>query len=76
VCNLSNIQRDFSFILSGKLSGLRYVTEILKNILKTRKTDRLIRRDDKELFYMDMLYGTSFDNWMSQVERTKSTINN
>jgi hypothetical protein len=76
VCNFSNIQRDFSFILPGKLSGLRYVTEILKNILKTRKTDRLTRRDDKELFYMDMLYGTSFDNWMSQVERTKSTINN
>jgi len=52
------------------------VTQVLMKILKNRKPNEFIKDRREELFAMDMLYGTSYDNWMSQVERTKASINN
>ncbi len=46
-------------------------------IFKNRKANELRIKDRKEeLFCMDIIYGTSYDTWMSQVERAKSSINN
>ena len=67
---------DF-FLFTGKLSALRYVAQVLSKILQKRKANRSTIKDRKdELFDMDLVYGTSFDNWMSQVDRTRSSINN
>ncbi|CAF1019680.1 unnamed protein product [Adineta steineri] len=64
-------------IKTGKLSGLGYVTQIITKILKNRKADKLKLKDSNiGLFDMAMINGTSFDIWMSQLERTKASINN
>ncbi len=53
------------------------MTQILIKILKNRKANEFnIKNQREELFDMYILYGTSYDKWMSQVERTKSSINN
>lgn len=53
------------------------MTQILIKVLKNRKANELTTRDRKvELFDINIIYGTSYDTWMSQVERTKSSINN
>ncbi|CAF0825081.1 unnamed protein product [Rotaria sordida] len=65
-------------IKTGKLSVLRYVTQILRKILKNRTINKFIVKNQKEelLFDVDMIYGTSYDHWMSNIERTKVSINN
>jgi len=45
-------------------------------ILKNHKANEFAKDQKELLFAMDMIYGTSYDNWMSQVERTKASINN
>jgi hypothetical protein len=64
-------------LLLGKLSILRYVTQIVTRISRNRTANRSTIKDRKEeLFDIDMIYGTAYNDWMSQVERTKTSINN
>lgn len=60
-----------------KLTVLRYITEIIKQIMKTRRISQVTKSNGRNvLFDFDMLYGISFDDWNSKIGLTKSSINN
>ncbi|CAF3308429.1 unnamed protein product [Rotaria socialis] len=63
---------------TGKISGLQYVTQLLRRILKNPARNKSGMKPQRVqlLLLTDMSSETSYDAWMSTLERTKTSINN
>ncbi|CAF2064859.1 unnamed protein product [Rotaria magnacalcarata] len=65
-------------IKTGRISGLQYVTQILRRILKNSIRNKFTMKPQSVqlLLLVDISCETSYDAWMSTLERTKTSINN
>ena len=62
-------------VLLDKLSILQYVIELLRKMLKNPEKGQLKKKYKKEIIFdFDAIYGKSLNTWMSQVQRTKTSI--
>ena len=65
------------FLFLGKVTALRYVTQTLMKILKIPQPIQFNRKDTRtDLWNVFILCESSYDSWMSQIERTRSSIHN